>query len=365
MTAGEKQPSEPVVLIDTPLWKEYFRREERVFPLINALMDAGRVCSLTFIIAELVAEAAHGRGKKGLSGLSPDLPDSGGARKCLDSGGRLGSKTAKKRAEGRPPGRLCRLDGQDARRASSGLGIRFFHPRGEPPLPGLKIFVEPGSSKMTGFRKERKAERNWRAFQQARSSVTETRRRRTRGFRILILMIAVLVVSGSVLYAAKGNPFSPWNGPVQPREADPQPEPAFHPPVNGTPPNFANTIEGKFYEDRDGHRLLYTVDPALQKRVQEVFRKHRPPYSVFVALDPQSGKILCSDRVCPGPLRSGRHLAARHLSGRLGFQTRDRGRGPGKGVAELRLPRFIPREPVPPRTAEAERKRPERPAHPV
>jgi len=145
---------------------------------------------------------------------------------------------------------------------------------------------------MTGFRKERKAERNWRAFQQARASVKDSCRRRTTGFRILILMIAVLIVSGSVLYAAKGNPFSPWNGPVQPREADPQPEPAFHPPVNGPPPNFANTIEGKFYEDRDGRRLLYTVDPALQNRVQDVFQKHRPPYGVFVALEPQSGKIL-------------------------------------------------------------------------
>ncbi len=145
---------------------------------------------------------------------------------------------------------------------------------------------------MTGFRKESKAERNWRAFQQARASVKDSCRRRTTGFRILILMIAVLVVSGSVLYAAKGNPFSPWNGPVQPRGADPQPEPAFHPRVNGPPPNFANTIEGKFYEDRDGRRLLYTVDPALQNRVQDVFQKHRPPYGVFVALEPQSGKIL-------------------------------------------------------------------------
>jgi predicted nucleic acid-binding protein len=58
MTVGDKQPSAPAVLIDTPLWKEYFHREKRVFPLVNALMDAGRVCSLSLIIAELVAEAA-------------------------------------------------------------------------------------------------------------------------------------------------------------------------------------------------------------------------------------------------------------------------------------------------------------------
>ncbi len=145
---------------------------------------------------------------------------------------------------------------------------------------------------MTGFRKERKTGEDWRSFQQARSSVTDPPRRRLRGGRILILALAVLVVSGSFLYAAKGNPLSPWSGPAHPREADLQPEPAFHPPVNGTPPNFTHTVEGKFFEDRDGHRLLYSVDPILQKRVQEVFLKHRPPYGVFVALDPQSGRIL-------------------------------------------------------------------------
>lgn len=57
MIAGERPPSEPAVLIDTSIWREYFRRDEAVFPLVNALMDAGRVCSLSYIIAELVAEA--------------------------------------------------------------------------------------------------------------------------------------------------------------------------------------------------------------------------------------------------------------------------------------------------------------------
>ena len=57
MIAGERQPAEPAVLIDTSIWREYFRKDETVFPLVNALMDAGRVCSLSLIIAELVAEA--------------------------------------------------------------------------------------------------------------------------------------------------------------------------------------------------------------------------------------------------------------------------------------------------------------------
>ena len=64
MTAGGKKRSEPLVLIDTSLWRDYFHREEKVFPRINALMDAGRVCSLRFIIGELVAEAATEEEKK-------------------------------------------------------------------------------------------------------------------------------------------------------------------------------------------------------------------------------------------------------------------------------------------------------------
>ncbi len=147
---------------------------------------------------------------------------------------------------------------------------------------------------MTGIHKdnEKKIERNWRSFQRARSEAADSDRRRRRGFRILVLLAALLAVSGSVFYASRVNPFLRVSGPVLSGAAEPRPEPAFHPPVNGTPPSFASIAEGKFYEDRDGYRLLYTVDPSLQNRVQEVFQKHRPPYAVFVALEPQSGKIF-------------------------------------------------------------------------
>ena len=64
MAVGEKKRSDPLVLIDTSLWREYFRRAEKIFPRINALMDAGQVCSLSFIIGELVAEAATEAEKK-------------------------------------------------------------------------------------------------------------------------------------------------------------------------------------------------------------------------------------------------------------------------------------------------------------
>ncbi len=57
MTA-KKERLESAVLIDTPIWEEYFRREERAFRQINKLMDASRVCSMDLIIAELVEGAA-------------------------------------------------------------------------------------------------------------------------------------------------------------------------------------------------------------------------------------------------------------------------------------------------------------------
>ncbi|MGB9700148.1 MAG: PIN domain-containing protein [Thermodesulfobacteriota bacterium] len=47
----------PPVLIDTPIWLNYFRKNEHIFQEVNALMDAGRVCSLSLIIAELLLTA--------------------------------------------------------------------------------------------------------------------------------------------------------------------------------------------------------------------------------------------------------------------------------------------------------------------
>jgi len=142
---------------------------------------------------------------------------------------------------------------------------------------------------MTWFGNGKKKEEGWRAFQRAADA---SRNRRFRGLHILILVLAALVVSGSFLYAAKGNHLSARHVLAQPQVAQTETEPAFHPPLNGSPPDFSKTVDGKFFEDRGGHRLFYTVDPILQKRINDVFQKHRPPYAVFVALEPQTGKIL-------------------------------------------------------------------------
>jgi penicillin-binding protein A len=142
---------------------------------------------------------------------------------------------------------------------------------------------------MMGVRNRKGKDMGWRAFQRA---VESSRKRRFRGFPMIVLVFAALSISGSILYAAKGNPLSGRNGPEQPKVALTEIETAFHPPLNGSPPDFSKTLDGKFFEDRNGHRLFYTVDPILQRRVDLFFRKHRPPYSVFVALEPQTGKIL-------------------------------------------------------------------------
>ncbi|MDD2335309.1 MAG: penicillin-binding transpeptidase domain-containing protein [Geobacteraceae bacterium] len=41
-----------------------------------------------------------------------------------------------------------------------------------------------------------------------------------------------------------------------------------------------------------GGSILFTIDPALQMRVQEIMRSKDVPYGVFVAIEPKSGKIL-------------------------------------------------------------------------
>ena len=57
-------------------------------------------------------------------------------------------------------------------------------------------------------------------------------------------------------------------------------------------PQYGRILNGKYIEDRETYRFVYTVDPALQASVNEILRSRRPLISTFVALDPQTGKIL-------------------------------------------------------------------------
>ena len=45
------------VLVDTPVWRDYFRKEPHTFHEVNTLMDAGRVCCSDLVVAELLQTA--------------------------------------------------------------------------------------------------------------------------------------------------------------------------------------------------------------------------------------------------------------------------------------------------------------------
>ena len=55
-----KNPTPSSVLIDTPVWQDYFQKKERTFRKVNTLMDAGRVCCLHLVVAELLYAAETG-----------------------------------------------------------------------------------------------------------------------------------------------------------------------------------------------------------------------------------------------------------------------------------------------------------------
>jgi len=57
MDSRERGHSFLPVLIDTPIWQDYFRKEKPTFEEVNMLMDAGRACCLGFIVAELLYNA--------------------------------------------------------------------------------------------------------------------------------------------------------------------------------------------------------------------------------------------------------------------------------------------------------------------
>jgi penicillin-binding protein A len=131
----------------------------------------------------------------------------------------------------------------------------------------------------------------WRSFQDRLRPGSSDDRRFYR-FKVPGLILLALIVSSSLLFSAGGNQPSPPAVDSQFKPVQASAEPRMQPPLDGAPPYFSKTSEGRYVEDRSGYRLFYTVDPSLQNRVNEVFQKYRPPYGAFVALEPNTGKIL-------------------------------------------------------------------------
>ncbi len=139
--------------------------------------------------------------------------------------------------------------------------------------------------------KER-AKATWRDFQ---SSLPRARGRAALswrgGCRILAFLVAISIVCVSLLYAGKENQRAKRSQPAR-KYAAKKPVKKFQLPPGSTAPRFENIRDGKYTEEHENQRFVYTVDPALQKTVDELYRSSRPSYSAFVALEPRTGKIL-------------------------------------------------------------------------
>jgi peptidoglycan glycosyltransferase len=112
-----------------------------------------------------------------------------------------------------------------------------------------------------------------------------------KGLWIFGLLVAVLAVGVSFLDAAKRENPGSGNSLLSSQPLHPDLR-SIAPSGNGLNPSFRKISDGKFVEKRGPYQFIYTVDPVLQATVEELFRKHHPPYGVFAAMDPKTGRIL-------------------------------------------------------------------------
>lgn len=58
-------------------------------------------------------------------------------------------------------------------------------------------------------------------------------------------------------------------------------------------PSFDTIEEGRFVQDLgSGYKAVYTLDPVVQKRLQDVFADNRVPYGMAVAVEAKTGRVL-------------------------------------------------------------------------
>jgi predicted nucleic acid-binding protein len=74
MDSPQHSPSRSAILIDTPVWQDYFRKEKQVFRLVNRLMDTGRICCSDFGVAELLTTAKTQREMDVFQGFTQIFP---------------------------------------------------------------------------------------------------------------------------------------------------------------------------------------------------------------------------------------------------------------------------------------------------
>lgn len=134
---------------------------------------------------------------------------------------------------------------------------------------------------------------DWRSFQ---SNSARPRRSGKRSRSVLLplgLFTFLLLALVSFLFAAKQNCPPPSSGSTQ-AQARPKAKDSVKItiPLFGQAPRFDRIMNGKYTEEKDSYRLIYSIDPVLQMSVNEILHSNRPPYGAFVAIDPNTGKIL-------------------------------------------------------------------------
>ncbi len=65
--------------------------------------------------------------------------------------------------------------------------------------------------------------------------------------------------------------------------------------IKGGLPSLDDTEQGRYVSRfKNGVTAVYTLEAALQTAMENYFKRYRVPYGVFVAIDPNTGKILAS-----------------------------------------------------------------------
>ncbi len=145
---------------------------------------------------------------------------------------------------------------------------------------------------MRGRSGKRGNDRHWRSFQK-RMQQSALRRQSFRTVRKLLGLILLGSIGYvSLLYAAKGHPLLSPSGLSNLPFQNPDLKKVIPPTINGSLPHFEKIVEGRYTEEHDSYRFIYTLDPSLQSYVKEIFRSCRPYFSAFVAMEPKTGKLL-------------------------------------------------------------------------
>jgi penicillin-binding protein A len=127
--------------------------------------------------------------------------------------------------------------------------------------------------------------------------MTELSKLKKKRLRVILPILAVILAVYPLAFAVKS--FVPKvsklmqhkSVPAQPLKSGPESNQAF---LLASQSLSSARVQGDTLvaPTYGGGSVLFTIDPALQLRVQDVMRSKDVPYGVFVAIEPKSGKIL-------------------------------------------------------------------------